>query len=109
VSRRARKARVGVRDIVANINFFSKVAVDEQGALSFVPGHSAPGSSVVLRFELDTLLVVWAGPHPLDQEWRARPLRLIFAAGEPAGDRDAVRLACAENERGFAASEAALA
>jgi urea carboxylase-associated protein 2 len=103
------KHGLGVRDIVANVNFFSKVAVDEQGTLSFVAGHSAPASSVVLRFELDTLLVLWAGPHPLDPEWRARPVRLVFAAGEPAGGHDAVRAACAENERGFAASEAALA
>lgn len=102
------KHGLGTRDLVANINFFSKVAVDEQGALSFVAGYSHAGAHVKLRFELDTLLVLWNGPHPLDSEWRARPVRVILAEAEPAGAQDTVRCSCAENERGFAASEAAL-
>jgi len=102
------KHGLGTRDLVANINFFSKVAVDEQGALSFVAGHSHAGAHVKLRFELDTLLVLWNGPHPLDSEWRARPVRVILAEAEPAGAQDTVRCSCAENKRGFASSEAAL-
>ncbi len=102
------KHGLGPRDLVANINFFSKVAVDEQGALSFVAGHSHAGAHVTLRFELDTLLVLWNGPHPLDAEWRARPVRVTLAAAAQAGPQDAVRCSCEENERGFAASEAAL-
>jgi uncharacterized protein len=102
------KHGLGARDLVANINFFSKVAVDEQGSMSFVGGHSSPGAHVRLRFELDTLLVLWAGPHPLDPEWQPRPVQLIFEAGAPAAAADPVRAACAENERGFAASEAVL-
>jgi urea carboxylase-associated protein 2 len=99
---------LGMRDLVSNINFFSKVAIDEHGALSFLAGNSSPGARVRLRFELDTLLVLWCGPHPLDPEWRARPVRLILEEAEPAGRDDAVRMRCAENERGFAASEAEL-
>ena len=102
------KHGLGRRDLVANINFFSKVAVDEQGALGFVDGHSHAGAHVTLRFELDTLLVLWNGPHPLDTEWRARPVRVILTAAAQAGAQDAVRCSCEENERGFAASEAAL-
>jgi uncharacterized protein len=102
------KHGLGRRDLVANINFFSKVAVDEHGALSLVAGHSPAGAHVTLRFELDTLLVLWNGPHPLDSEWHARPVRVILAQAEPAQAHDAVRGACAENERGFAATEAAL-
>jgi hypothetical protein len=63
---------------------------------------------VRLRFELDTLMLLWNGPHPLDPEWRQRSVRLILEAGDPAGPQDPVRISCSENERGFAATEAAL-
>jgi len=102
------KHGLGMRDMVANINFFSKVVVDGQGGLSLVAGNSPAGASVTLRFELDTLVVLWNGPHPLDTAWRVRPVRLILEEIAPAPPEDAVRMRCAENERGFAATEAAL-
>jgi urea carboxylase-associated protein 2 len=52
------KYDLGKRDIVANVNFFVKVVVDEQGALHFVPDSSKPGGFVELRAELDTLVVL---------------------------------------------------
>lgn len=104
------KYGLGARDLVANINLFSKVAVDEQGGLRFVEGNSPPGASVTIRFELDTLVVLSSAPHPLDPtaEWRPRPVRLVIEPVATAAPDDPVRLACPENERGFAASEAAL-
>ncbi len=104
------KHGLGARDIVANVNFFTKVGIGEDGELAFVSGHSSPGASVTLRFELDTLLVLTSTPHPLDPvpEWSARPVRLVLEPLAPAGDQDPVRRACPENERGFAASEATL-
>jgi urea carboxylase-associated protein 2 len=104
------KHGMGQRDLVANISFFSKVAVGEDGALEFVGGHSPAGARVTLRFELDTLVVLANAPHPLDAsgEWTPRPVRLALHEVAPAGAGDPVRLACPENERGFAAGEAAL-
>jgi urea carboxylase-associated protein 2 len=104
------KHGLGRRDLVANVNLFTKVVVDEDGELEFVTGNSPAGSSVTLRFELDTLVVLCSAPHPLDpaQEWSPRPVALEVATVEVAGDADAVRQACAENGRGFAASEAVL-
>jgi urea carboxylase-associated protein 2 len=104
------KHGLGPRDLVANVNLFTKVAVDEAGALHFVTGNSQAGAAVTLRFELDTLVVLCSVPHPLDPApaWSPRPVRLEIASVATAGDADAVRRACAENERGFAASEAAL-
>jgi len=102
------KHGLGRRDLVANVNFFSKVAVGDDGALAFVPGNSAPGALVTLRFELDSLVVLSSVPHPLDAEWRPRPVRLLLAEAAPAAADDPVRTACPENERAFAASEAAL-
>jgi uncharacterized protein len=102
------KHGLGTRDLVANINFFSKVVVREDGSLSYVAGHSPAGARVKLRFELDTLLVLWNGPHPLEPEWRARPVQLLLEPAEPAGSEDPVRTFCAENDRGFEATESEL-
>lgn len=105
------KHGLGPRDLVANINFFTKVAIGEDGELAYAPEHSPPGSSVTLRFELDTLLVLASTPHPLDPsvEWKPRPVGLRLEPADAAAEDDPVRRACAENERGFAASEATLA
>jgi urea carboxylase-associated protein 2 len=104
------KHGLGRRDLVANVNFFTKVAVGEEGELQFVAGNSLAGASVTLRFELDVLVVLCSAPHPLDPlpEWSPRPVRLRLESVAPAGGADAVRRACAENGRGFAASEAVL-
>jgi urea carboxylase-associated protein 2 len=104
------KYGLGRRDLVANVNFFSKVAVGEEGGLSFVPTNSPAGGFVTMRFELDTLVVLCSVPHPLDPVgvWSPRPVRLTLASVAEAADDDRVRMACRENERGFAASEAAL-
>jgi urea carboxylase-associated protein 2 len=105
------KRGLGLRDVVANVNFFSKVAPDEEGALRFVPGHSRAGAAVTLRFELDCLVILSSVPHPLDPEpdWSPKPVRLFLGEAPVAGPLDATRVACPENERGFAATEAVLA
>jgi uncharacterized protein len=104
------KQGLGRRDLVANVNFFSKVEVNEDGAMVFVPGNSELGDSVTLRFDLDTLVILSSVPHPLDPalEWSPRPVRLTLEDVPAAPPDDRTRTACAENERGFAASEATL-
>lgn len=99
------------RDLVGNVNFFTKVAVGPEGELSFVPGNSAAGDHVTLRFELDTLVLLCSVPHPLDPaaDWAPKPVGVRVESAPVAAADDAVRLACPENERGFAASELALA
>jgi urea carboxylase-associated protein 2 len=98
------------RDLVANVNFFTKIAVGEDGELAYVREHSPPGARVTLRFELDTLVLLASAPHPLDpaSEFAARPVRIVIERVPAPGSEDAVRTACAENARGMAASEAAV-
>jgi urea carboxylase-associated protein 2 len=81
------KHGLGRRDLVANINFFSKVAIGNDG-------------------ELDCLVVLCNAPHPLSDSWSPPPVELLLGDAE---DDNVARLACPENERGFAATEAALA
>lgn len=61
------KYGLGEADLHGSINFFSKVAIagDERASMAYVPGHAAVGDSVVLRTELDLLMVVSTAPHPL--------------------------------------------
>jgi len=104
------KHGLGRRDLVANVNFFTKVAIADDGELTYEMGNSSAGATVTLRFELDTLLILAATPHPLDPatEWSPRPVGVRIAPARPPAEDDPVRGACPENERGFAASEEAL-
>lgn len=56
----AEGARWGLdkRDIVSNINWFMNVPVEADGTLGIVDGLSAPGKSLTLRAETDTLVLV---------------------------------------------------
>ena len=49
---------MGKRDHVSNVNWFMNVPVDLDGALGIVDGISAPGLSLSLRAEKDTLVLV---------------------------------------------------
>jgi uncharacterized protein len=49
---------LGKRDIVSNINFFMNVPVEADGTLGIVDGLSAPGKSLTLHAERDTLVLV---------------------------------------------------
>jgi urea carboxylase-associated protein 1 len=56
--REGAKWGLGKRDIVSNINWFMNVPVEPDGTLGIVDGRSAPGKSVTLRAEIDTLVLV---------------------------------------------------
>jgi urea carboxylase-associated protein 2 len=95
---------LGRRDLVPNVNLFSKVVADEAGRLTFVPHHSKPGSHVDLRFELDTLVVLNTCQHPLDPDplYRPRPVRLeVFRATSPVSHDDPSVMVRPENARAF--------
>ncbi len=57
---------LGVRDLLPNINWFSKVEADEEGKLHYSPESSEAGGYVDLRFEMNTLVVLNTCPHPFD-------------------------------------------
>jgi len=97
------KHGLGRRDLGANVNFFTRVVVDDDGALAFVPGSSRPGALVDLRFEMDTLVVLSSTPHPLDPsaEYAPAPVEIDIRDGDPAGPDDACRRSRPENGRGF--------
>lgn len=64
---------LGMRDVVSNINFFSKVTASSSGELGFHTGNSKAGDHVDLSFGMDTLMVLSTAPHPLDPAETYRP------------------------------------
>lgn len=99
----AGKYGLGRRDLAANVNWFSKAAVADDGALRFDPANSRPGDHVSLRFEMDTLVLLHTCPHPLDlsPEYPRRPVAYQLLCAPPVAEDDYCRTFRPENLRGF--------
>lgn len=97
------KHGLGKRDMAANVNFFSKVEVNDDGDLQYVADHSKPDDYVELRFEMDTLMLMHTCPHPLNpaNDYPRKPIWYeIRQAAEVTGD-DICLNSRPENARGF--------
>lgn len=94
---------LGMRDLMPNINFFSKVIVNPSGRLQFMEAHSKAGDHIELRFEMNALLALSTAPHPLDPSATYNPKKVGLAAwvSGPAAQDDACRTHSPENQRGF--------
>ncbi len=93
------------RDMAANINWFSKVTVSgEDGAMQRATEHSQKGDHVMLRFEMDTLVIMHSCPHPYDasNEYPLHEFEIELGIAQPVADDDACMNYCEENQRGFA-------
>ena len=101
------KYGLGPRDLGPTINLFSKVVADGEGRLSHVADHSKPGSTVDLRFEMNTLVCLSTAPHPLNASasYAAHPVKLTAYAADPVGADDYCRNFRPENQRGFINTE----
>ena len=96
------------RDLVGNVNFFSRLQVDSRGRTSLAPQPSAAGSFIDLRAEMNVLALLSATPHPFHAagDYPMCPIRMtVWRSGPPAQD-DACRRSRPENERGFRNTEA---
>lgn len=92
---------LGMRDIVSNINFFSKVTADAQGELTFHADHSKAGDHVDLSFEMDTLVILSTAPHSLDTKITYQPGAVDLAAFATAAEAVSECQQIAENVRGL--------
>ena len=94
---------MGEKDWMPNVNFFSKVVTNEEGQLRFVEGNSAPGSSVTLRLEMDTLVVLNTCQHPLAPagEYISKPVLLEIFAGASVEEDDLCLNSHPENRRAY--------
>jgi urea carboxylase-associated protein 2 len=99
---------LGKPDLVANVNFFSKVVVDQDGTMHFQKDNSVAGSYVDLRAEMNVLVILNACQHPMDpqSEYNPKPINLTVWNSDPPPVDDVCRKSCPENERGFVLTEA---
>lgn len=97
------KYGLGAADMASPVNFFSKVVVDDQGGLTLATDSSPAGTNLTLRFEMDTLVLMHACPHPLDQSnvYPSNPIGIELGHAPPVSDDDYCRNFRPENQRGF--------
>ena len=70
---------LGKKDIVANLNFFMNVPIDQDGAMALVEGYSQPGDLVELQAEMDVLALVSNCPQTRNpvNNFTPTPIRII--------------------------------
>jgi urea carboxylase-associated protein 2 len=95
------------RDLMMNINFFSKVEVHDDGSMHFVPNHAKAGSAIELRAEMNTLVILNTCQHPMDPDpvYAQRPVKLTLKKVAAPGPDDPCRTSRPENTRGFTLTE----
>lgn len=99
----AAKYGLGRRDLAANVNWFSKIVVAEDGGMTLDASAARPGAKVVLRFEMDTLVLLHTCPHPLDQsaEYPRKAVTFEIGVAAPVAADDDCLNSAPENRRGF--------
>ncbi len=95
------------RDLMMNINFFSKVEVKDDGSMHFIEGHAQPGAAVELRAEMNTLVILNTCQHPMEPDpiYRESPVKLAVKRVPAPSLDDLCRRSRPENERGFIITE----
>ena len=98
------KYGLGKSDVVANMNWFSRVNVDEDGNMSRCNENSKPGDAVTLRFEMDALVVMHTCPHPFEDasDYPRNPIAYQLSLAEPVLEDAPCLISREENVRGFA-------
>jgi urea carboxylase-associated protein 2 len=102
----AAKHGLGRRDVHPCLNLFKGVRIAEDGAVEPQIGPFAPGRTVVLRAEMDLIVVLANCPHVLDpRPWHVTPLRATAWRGPVTAEGDPIRSATPEGLRAFLNTE----
>lgn len=99
------------RDIMPNINLFTRVAIEPDGKMVFVEGSEKPGSFIDLRAEMNVLVILSNCPHILhpSKVYEPKPIQItVWKSPDPADD-DLCRTANSEAVRGFTNTDALFA
>jgi len=97
------KHGLGRRDVHPCVNLFKGATIAADGAIVPEIGPFAPGRSVVLRAEMDVIVVIANCPHVLDprEQWTVTPLRATAWRGQVTPEDDPIRTATPEGLRAF--------
>lgn len=91
------------RDVHPCINLFKGTRIEADGTIIPQIGPFDSGRSVVLRAEMDVIVVIANCPHILDprDDWTVTPLRLSAWRGPVTDEDDAIRNSTPEGLRAF--------
>ncbi|RXR29043.1 urea amidolyase associated protein UAAP1 [Sphingobium fluviale] len=91
------------RDVHPCVTLFKGVKIEQDGAITPQIGPFAPGRRVLLRAEMDVIVVIANCPHVLDprEEWTVTPLRATAWRGAITPLDDPIRNATPEGQRAF--------
>ncbi|AIT82267.1 urea amidolyase associated protein UAAP1 [Novosphingobium pentaromativorans] len=101
------KYGLGRKDIHPCINWFKGVEIAENGSIEPNTGPFQAGRSVVLRAEMDLIVIFANCPHVLDSraDYSVTPLRLTAWRGDVTPDDDPIRNATPEGLRAYLNTE----
>lgn len=99
----AAKHGLGRRDVHPCVNLFKGTRIEVDGTITPLTGPFAPGRAVVLRAEMDVIVVIANCPHVLDprEDWTVTPLRATAWRGPITPEDDPIRNATPEGLRAF--------
>ena len=97
------KHGLGRKDVHPCVNLFKGAIVEEDGAITPQIGPFEPGRSLILRAEMDVMLVIANCPHVLDprDKWTVTPLRATAWRGPITPEDDRLRNETPEGQRAF--------
>ncbi|GLX13792.1 urea carboxylase [Pseudomonas straminea] len=97
------KWNLNLQDLLMNLNLFSRVDVDANGAFQFQLGNSQAGDYVELYAPMDILVVLTALQHPMDPnpQYAPKPVQLAWSKVESDGISVLCRTSRPENGRAF--------
>ncbi|MFS0772029.1 urea amidolyase associated protein UAAP1 [Sphingomonas sp. 1P08PE] len=98
------KHGLGRRDVHPCVNLFKGARIGDDGTIIPQVGPFDPGRKVVLRADMDVIVVIANCPHVMDPRpaWTVTPLRLTAWRGPSAPDDDPIRGATPEGRRAYA-------
>jgi urea carboxylase-associated protein 2 len=91
------------RDVHPCVNLFKGTRIEADGAITPLVGPYEAGRTMILRAEMDVIVVIANCPHVLDprEAWTVTPLRVSAWRGPITPDKDPVRTATPEGLRAF--------
>ncbi|WP_163538709.1 urea amidolyase associated protein UAAP1 [Gracilibacillus sp. YIM 98692] len=94
---------LGIRDMVPNVNLFSKIYVSPEGEMHFSPSHCRKGDTVTLRADMDILFLLSNTPNPHDPSvtYPSVPIKMEVTKGNEADEFDYCVNYRPENRRAF--------
>ena len=91
------------RDVHPCVNLFKGTRIEADGTITPLVGPYDAGREVLLRAEMEVMVVIANCPHILDprEEWSVAPLRVTAWRGDVTPQDDPVRIASPEGLRAF--------